>query len=337
MTWSVRVGSRSLRWQSMRVRRAVETPVSEAQVLLIDDPLSLLGANATVHDGQTLRITGVIEATRGVVTRGFNATIRSSTAALDVWQSPRNELFKRNAGESARTHADIAGSIAGKVGVAVAPEGAQRSISRFRLKRRETLLSALQRLAAAGTWVLTDDELGRIVLYEYTGAPAVAVWQLDGHPLLEVEDRDQSIDEWRDVIVVAGQRIAVSTDGGPDADAADDQISDTFVATRFENRPSQLVMDTKTGTSKADAIKQALWEANRRVGQSLSVPVSLAYWDRNPGEVVRLRDRTNALDQDFIIESIEANITATSETYGARLVSPLVYDTRPLRAELPRL
>lgn len=337
MTWSLRVGSRPLLWQSLRVRRSLETPMGEAQALLVDPPFADRGAKVIVRDGDIKRLTGVLESTGGSTTRGYQTTIRSLTAALGVWQSARNQLLKRNEGESARSHADIVKTLAAQVGLDVAPVAPSRSMSRFRVKSGETLLAALQRLAAAGTWVLTDDAEGRVRLFDYTGGAASQTWTPNGHPLLEVESRNESIVEWRDSVHVRGQRIAVAADADPAADAASDQVSEDFAATPVVDRPSQLVIQNSAANSKVDAIALALWDVAKRAGQSFSADVSLASWAAEPGDVVRLRDRDNGIDTTLIVESVEANLTATTETYGAKLVLPAVYDSRPRRVTLPGL
>lgn len=341
MTWVIRVNGRSLMYSSLRIRRSIETTAGEAQALLINpvekgSPVEVFEVVRTVgtRSSRTIevpRLTGVVESSTGSITRGYTATIRSSTCALMVWQSGRNQLFRRNAGETTRTHADIAASLAGQVGLTVATGAPTRTISRFRVKSGDTLQAALQRLAAAGTWVLTDNELGQVKMYDYSGATPSATWSPTGRPLLEVESIDNSIVEWRDAVLVRGQRIAVAAD----EDASDGQVSDDFQATTVPSRPSQLVIPNSAANSKSEAVALALWEITKRTGQGFGESVSLANWSASPGDLVHLRDRANNLDTDRIVQSVEANITAQSETYGARLVSPLVYDSRPRRAVLP--
>lgn len=309
--------------------------MGEAQAVLVDPPFRDRGARVVLADGGVTRLTGVAEAPKGARTRGYSTMIRSLTAALGVWQSGSNQLFRRNAGEASRTHADITASLAAQVRLQVAPSAPQRTISRFRVKSGETLLAALQRLAAAGTWVLTDDAAGRVVMYDYTGAPASRTWQPDGHPLLEVQSRNESIVDWRDSVLVRGQRIAVAADTSPESDVDADQVSEDFVATPVEARPSQLVIANSAANSKADAIGLALWEAAKRAGKAFSADVSLSSWAAEPGDVVRLRDPANEIDTTLIVESMEANLTPTTATYAARLVLPAVYDSRARRVQLP--
>jgi prophage tail gpP-like protein len=309
--------------------------MGEAQAVLVDPPFDARGARVVVALDGVPRLTGVIESAKGSVTRGYSTTIRSITSALAVWQSGRNQLFRRNAGEAARTHADIVASLAAQVGLDVAPGAPQRTVSRFRVKRGETLLSALQRLAAAGTWVLTDTATGEVALYTYTGAGATRTWQPDGHPLLEVQSRNESIVDWRDAVLVRSQRIAVAADTSPESDADADQVAEDFTATPVEARPSQLVISNSAANSKADAIGLALWETARRAGKAFSADVALSSWAAEPGDVVRLRDPANGIDTALIVESMETNLTPTTATFGARLVLPAVYDSRARRVQLP--
>ena len=307
---------RELGYSSLSLSRSLEQIASKLQFSSHESYADLLSQVVIVDDGET-RFTGILEQITGDEVNGFSHSARSLTSTLLLVDAAGNEQFRRS---TIRTVVEALANFA-DVNVAAAPTD---RVQRFRLQKGEDAGRALQRLADAHRFVITDDASGAIHAYR---APekASAIWVERSGSITRPIGLDLNFTHLRNEWVCRGQREVVT--GDLDSDGTGQlEISVTTGSPRKTRR----VLPNRSATSRADARNFVEWQAKKALASTVRVTVVHNRWPAEVGTRVRIRARSLNIDEDFIVASLALEASESAVQVTASCVLPDVYEFRPL-------
>lgn len=180
-----------------------------------------------------------------------------------------------------QTALQIAQALATPFGVTAWSDLALQPISRFRLQRGDSVFDALSRLAKKEKLLVTDDDLGQLVLTrgsnEFT----------DPLPQPLAIDVSNSLEGVHSPIVVKGQ-IASTDDTNGLLASQPFGVSTDLGAIRY--RP--LIVTPEGRANPQECLAIARWETLTRLGQSVRVSVTLQGWRNPSGDIWPVNKRT---------------------------------------------
>lgn len=319
MTLSIRVGAgrEDFPISVVSTDRSLEQAVGGARLRSFERRPDLLGEAVEIEINGQRQFTGVLEQAPGNPERGYEFTARSLPVALRMVDADRTERFKNT------TTAVVASALAARVGVQVG-ETVSELVASYRLQRGRSYQRALLDLAEAHGFIVTDDPLGRLRLYQLPELKALEVWQHGTLPVIEISE-EPDIREWRDVVQCRGYN---SPEANEVADVLLGQIGQDIVVGNI--RPSRRVIPNRTARSKAQARILIANEARRSLAGAYTIPVDLTETTRQPGDLVRVRRDDINLNLLMVVSTLRWDIGVN--TFRARAICrlPEVYGSTGL-------
>lgn len=315
MATVVRIGNERqvLTVSSVAVNRSLEQPVSQANVDTREQYRPAIGEPLTIDIDGIRRFTGVVERYPGTPEKGYTVQARGAAVGLMVNDAIGNETFRN------RSLNAIAAELGRRSGDVQVRGGDDADVDRFKLRQATSHQRAIQDLADTHGFTLTDAGDGAAVLYQ---APAelvpVETWTFGRPPVRDVEVMP-AIDDWRDLVVVRGQRSPTAADI---ADVVTGQIGVDIAA--GNTRPSRRVLPNSAANSRARARTLAATELRKMLARSLVVEVDLTETERQVGDIVRVIAR-EVPAVPLVLSALSWMVTAREKLVTASLRLPAAY------------
>lgn len=282
MTLRVQTASgRDVHFAACTLNRGIEQAMSVLQLQTHDVLLADLGQEIQVTWHGKRVFTGTLEDLDGNPLIGFSLGFRSRVVNLDKFDATGNEYFAAK-----NTVRAIVAVVAGRAGVVIGSVP-HVPVNKFRIKRGTNYRKALQELAETYQLVVSDDALGRLVLFglDPSTRPAPATtWAQGQAPTVGPITAQLDISDLRAEYVCRGQRALV--DGDFDADN-EEEIGETLAGAALP--ASRKVLPNKAASSRADAVRLLDWTAKQAVARAIQIKVPINEYPGDPGFAVRVR------------------------------------------------
>jgi prophage tail gpP-like protein len=311
---------------SLTLTRGLERAVSTVQLETYDNVLASLGSDPVTVEWQGSTVfRGYIEEIAGNPRQGFALGLRSLVLAFDKYEASGTEYFQ--AKNSVRA---IVSRLKSRVGVDLGSI-VDASVNKFRIKRGTSYREALQELAESTQLVVTDDRLGRLVLYAAPSQGVVpqATWTEGRAPTIEILSVDIDTSDLRAEYACRGQRILVEADfsGGVDNQLRADLLGAVLPVSR-------LVLPNRAASSRADATRLLDWTSKKALGRAIRVTVLLNKYPGDPGFLVVVKSRNAGpggrsgfkIDETFLASEVQANFV--TQRFAVSCVLPEVYEQK---------
>lgn len=310
MTTSVRIGANlePVQVSDVSVRRSLEDPMRSCRFESFTNTRRFLGEPLQIEFDVRRVFTGSAERHTGTAERGFSVEGRSQTVALELFEADNNKNFRRT------TDGGVIKSLADEIGLTLA-DTRSSPVSKFKIRKGVSYRRGAQELAQAHSWVLTDDGMGRIRMFNVAESPVVAEsWVLGRLPVLDIRV-DADISELRQEVVYRGARLPINSDI---SEAIAGQIG-VEVFTDFARR-SRRVLTRGVATSRADAGTVVQQHLRLLLAGAYTVTVDLVETAREIGDIVYISGR-DGTDLPMVISELTETRSATN--YGAQAVCRL--------------
>ena len=201
------------------------------------------------------------------------------------------------------------------------------SIEKFELNNGESVFEAVERCARKQQLLVTDNKDGELVLDQASDSAY-------SFPLSGWESATFTADYSRrhSLYTAKAQQHGANFKDPLEAARVPGTVTDPAI-TRY--RP--LIVRPEGTTSPADALKRIRWQANRAIGESLRLVVTMTgfrdnnddLWQKN--RLINVYDETLGIDHQLLIESVRfSQSTDTGTTTELELVHPGAYAPEPV-------
>ena len=333
----LRIGSRQWSaWSEVSIERSIER-VAGSAVLAVSGVdwasgewlVPVPSMPCEVRIGETWKtadpvLTGYVDGDEVGTQDGsvYRLQVRSRTAdAVDCSVDPSS-----SAGWHGATVEQIAGDLCDPYDIDVVADVPTGSVvSPYRVDRSRSVAKAIEPLCRERGLLLTDDELGHLLITSVPAPGAVADVLERGRNIEQLQ-RTRSVTDRYSRYVVRGQStIDIAGEG---------TVDDAWMG-----RNRTLTVNADKSADSASCLRRAMWEAMIRAGKSIRYTATVGSWRMasgklwRPNTLVRLVDSILGIDDEVLISGIQLVRSVQSGTRATlTLTYPDAYLPEPIAA-----